>query len=110
MNKKILIAFGICITIILTLSLVIIFRKPTIIVEPEDNKRAYEDSIKILMQKVSDRDLSLLKSEKIIDSINSLKTNNNIRYVQDVKFINFPTTKSSSLDSIVRKISGLPQR
>ena len=104
MTAKQFIAFGSLLLIILGLSLFIIFRKPTDIVDTS-KLDAYKDSLNILWKKNIEKDSSIAKRDRKIDSLDKVDKTNNYYYHETIQYINNPHTSIRSLDSIVRSIA-----
>jgi len=102
------ILFITCLLIILGLILFIIFRKPTIIVAPDNKIELIRDSITLLTVRIENEKIKSLRYKEIVDSLEGIPPKIKFIYNDQKKFVKSATVKQ--LDSIVRANAGLPPR
>lgn len=93
------IAFLISLMIILILSAIIIFRKPTII--ENSNDTAWKDSVTLLHKEIEKSHLRQIELQKAYDSLSSIEPHIITRTNDKIKFI-YSTATPNDLDSIIR--------
>lgn len=100
MNKNSIIAFGCLLLIIIILSAVIIFRKPTITVLTGREKQVL-DSLTLLQSQVDSSKVREIKLQRDYDSLSALEPTIYTRTNDKTKFI-FTDANPDQLDEIIR--------
>lgn len=107
-QNKLTIPFLVSAGIILILLLIIIFRKPQVIVQGPDHTKQLRDSITLLTDQIEDEKAYTEKYKNLADSVMSLPPKVKIFYYEKRQFVTRATI--NQLDSLVRASSGLPVR